>query len=113
MDRSKISTFFFRPRIKQKYKGEFGDPYQNSIGVEVTRKLKNKKINIETKRFLEGYVDYLGKDFLYSYGRYSYSNIRKTMAFDYFFQMTEQRTSKGLKKEILLRIKRKLIGYQV
>ena len=69
-----------------KYKGNFGDPYQNKFGNEKkTVSRTSDTVPGWLKRFQQGYAFYLGEDFFNTYGNYPYEkmNPRKTRAFSY------------------------------
>jgi hypothetical protein len=64
-----------------KYKGVFGDPYQNQFKVQniVTKKGGNPSLNKYFSAFLNGYTHFLGVDFLKSYGDYNIVVSEKKM----------------------------------
>ncbi|WP_375239685.1 sulfotransferase [Aurantibacter sp.] len=87
-----------------KYKGEFGDPYQNNV------LKKNKKLNLKFDKFLSGYVNYLGEDYFKKHN-YKFDKGNKSKAFNYFislgdFKKTVNKSS--LKKELSLFIKKRI-----
>ncbi len=77
--------------MNQKYKGKYGDPYQNSNSDGANRlkdrqELKNKIENFED--FLNGYVNYFGSPFLKEYGNYNFDNKPcETVSFKYFMHL--------------------------
>jgi len=71
-----------------KYKGKYGDPYQNADASYTDVKTNRKNVyeeNEEFDFFLKGYLHYLGRDFLMAYG-YNYENsmLVKNKVFDNF-----------------------------
>ena len=54
-----------------KFKGKYGDPFLNSP--EGSKKAKDKsarkKIDKQQNRFIKGYANFLGQDFLAKYGK--------------------------------------------
>lgn len=93
-----------------KYKGEYGDPYQNSefndtLENEVS---KNKVLTKTFISFIEGYSSFLGTTFLKEYGNYNTaSNASKnTKEFSYFIHLGSKKGRGGdLKNEIKYIIK--------
>lgn len=70
-----------------KYKGVFGDPYQNQPkGQNVVAKKGSKPLlNKHFFNFLKGYIYFLGVDFLKSYGNYdTILSAKKTKSFHRF-----------------------------
>src|SRR5690606_20820550 len=84
-----------------KYKGRFGDPFQNSDNGYSKSKAKagNKKLSLMHKKFLRGYSDYLGEFFLHEYGNYELTGNkpRKTITFSRFLHF---RTGYDLQREL-------------
>ncbi|CAH8295358.1 sulfotransferase family protein [Mariniflexile fucanivorans] len=64
-----------------KFKGKYGDPYQNAeVDEMINRKIGNEKY-LENEifiDFLKGYAHYLGNDFLFDYGNYQLKSKTKT-----------------------------------
>jgi len=88
----------------KKYKGEFGDPYQNNV------LKKDKKLSLKFEKFLTGYTQFLGEDYFKKHD-YKYDVCNKTKAFNYFLSLGEFKevVNKGsLKKELSLFIKKKI-----
>ncbi|MBF8150976.1 sulfotransferase [Winogradskyella sp. F6397] len=88
----------------QKYKGKFGDPYQNSEKsyYQVKTEFKQKTLNKTFKDFLIGYENYLGSEFLLAYGNYELTEAKQkqTRAYNYFMHIrTDGRKRIHLKKE--------------
>lgn len=75
----------------EKYKGMFGDPYQNSkLGYkEAKNRSKQKKLSKFHNSILSGYYAFLGQDFLDEYGNYNTNNVvsKKNRLFSYFVDM--------------------------
>ncbi|MEM5564596.1 sulfotransferase [Psychroserpens sp. AS72] len=88
----------------KKYKGKFGDPYQNSekpFG-EIKTENKQKALNKMFKDFLIGYENYLGSEFLIAYGNYKVIEVKQkqTRAFNYFMHFRNNgKNGINLKKE--------------
>ena len=74
-----------------KYKGKYGDPFQNSEKEfsSEKRKASNKELKKEFEQFLIGYKNFLGNTFLDEYGNYSTSNeeLTNTKHFSYFIHL--------------------------
>jgi hypothetical protein len=92
----------------KKYKGEFGDPYQNSD--QDYKEMKSAsdlvKLNKIQKNFLAGYAYYLGEEFLNKYGYYEFNNQRKTLEFSYFIHKVKDRNVEvNFKQEVLFLFK--------
>lgn len=71
-----------------KYKGLFGDPYQNNSKSQTPVKQKKNKtlFNTHFSSFIDGYLHFLGIEFLKSYGVYDNTGVfsRQTKVFDRF-----------------------------
>ncbi len=83
-----------------KYRGHFGDPFQNDeISYEKSKgKTTDKSISSSFNRFMQGYADYLGAQFLSDYGYGELDTIpKKTISFHYFTNLgpgnSEKRTN--------------------
>ncbi len=72
-----------------KYKGKYGDPYQNStLETDVLIKAAQKKeIALYFRKFINGYAHYLSPEFLKAYGGYSDKEGRSTKVFNEFLAM--------------------------
>ena len=79
-----------------KYKGEFGDTYQNSDTnyEEIKATSDLVELNKKQKNFLAGYAHYLGEKFLQEYGNYEFKNHNRTLEFSYFIHQVR---NKGLR----------------
>ncbi|SFC73981.1 Sulfotransferase family protein [Zunongwangia mangrovi] len=81
----------------QKYKGAFGDPYQNSVlgYKEAKKRSKRKALNEFQKCILNGYANFLGEEFLLNYGGYKFKQDgnKGHRLFSYFMDMDEKRHS--------------------
>ncbi|WP_081212329.1 sulfotransferase family protein [Salegentibacter sediminis] len=77
----------------KKYKGEFGDPYQNSDKdyEEIKATSDLVELNKIQKNFIKGYAHYLGEDFLKEYGNYEFEDQKKTVEFAYFIHKLRNR----------------------
>lgn len=78
-----------------KYKGEFGDPYQNS-GKEYSKiKEESKKNELSSLhiKFLKGYSEFLGNQFLSDFGGYRITEFKpqKTLVFSRFLHHNKER----------------------
>jgi len=88
-----------------KYKGHFGDPFQNtSKDYAISReKAQEHTLNKTMQEFVEGYSNYLGDKFLKEYGDYSTNSkaYKMTTAFKYFeylgSYMTDTNGNSGIK----------------
>lgn len=90
-----------------KYKGKYGDPYQN--GEKQHARSRPEQMDKTLKQFIRGYAEYLGKDFLSEYGDYSFAKPRKTMAFKYFIHSCNVSSANAnLRDLVALRIKKLL-----
>ena len=107
-----FNSSYLDSKSNTKYKGKYGDPYQNTEMQDLNVKLiRDKKLSKVSKKFIEGYVNFLGEDFLKSFGSYSFKNKNdKTSIFDYYMDLGELNRSKGLRQDVLLKIKRRFIG---
>lgn len=91
----------------EKFKGKYGDPYQNRILPHAQS--RPKQINKVLEQFIRGYAEYLGNDFLSNYGNYTYDQPKKTMAFNYYVQSRlVSQTQANLRDVLALRIKKLL-----
>tara|TARA_B100002051_G_C16643017_1_gene589722 strand:+ start:74 stop:1054 length:981 start_codon:yes stop_codon:yes gene_type:complete len=83
----------------EKYKGKYGDPYQNTDqNTEVLiNNARKKEITPDFKEFLIGYIHYLSPEFLETYGRYSFKEGHPTKAFKDFMAKKSETT---LNKEL-------------
>ena len=77
-----------------KYKGEYGDPFQNSEDnyLVTKKKLQVKTIPKNLEKLISGYGEFLGKDFLNAYGYYNDNSsfkFKRTLAFKYFLHLGE------------------------
>ncbi|WP_373056914.1 sulfotransferase [Zunongwangia sp. H14] len=76
-----------------KFKGKYGDPFQNSAeGYHNAKKIaEQKKLNKVQIRFLKGYAQFLGKDFLQKYGDYNLETIffKRTISFSHYLHMKD------------------------
>ncbi|MRT17168.1 sulfotransferase [Vitellibacter sp. q18] len=83
-----------------KYKGKYGDPFQN--GPADTQMLraqhKEKPISEKMETFITGYRHYLTPDFLEAYGNYKIGNAEPTAIFNEF--LDSQRPAPMLAKEL-------------
>lgn len=81
-------------RENKKYKGNYGDPFQNSRDDYLTTKKKsqNKEIPKHFEKLIFGYGNFLGKGFLQEYGYYNKKEtfkFKSTLAFNYFLHLGE------------------------
>lgn len=76
--------------INNKYKGRFGDPFQNAhTETDVMRKeANNKEINKELNEFINGYTHFLNPAFLKEYGNYNADVENETAAFNDFLVLS-------------------------
>lgn len=81
----------------EKYKGKYGDPYQNSeVGYAQSKEVSQKReLTTEFVGFLRGYANYLRKDFLMEYGNYQAEGLKpkKTRAFSQFVHFGNERAN--------------------
>lgn len=72
----------------RKFKGKYGDPFLNSGEEYAVAKKKSDSINLNKvqRKFLLGYANYLGEDFMKEYGDYQLSQekVKKTMIFSHY-----------------------------
>ncbi len=70
----------------EKYKGKFGDPFQNAENEPNLLRQQSKKMEINPKmqEFIMGYKEFLSSDFLKEYGEYSVEGAQKTDIFNTF-----------------------------
>jgi hypothetical protein len=95
----------------EKYKGKYGDPYQNSqLGYNpLSTETPTKELTAKFTSFLKGYASYLSDDFLVEYGDYKLEGLKpkKTQAFSRFVHFSNERSSTyNLNKELKYFIKR-------
>jgi len=88
-----------------KYKGKYGDPFQNSEEKysDIKNKVVQNKISKPFTDFIKGYANFLGKDFLLKYGNYiqEESSLKKTKSFSYFMHINTRKTDNyNFKKEL-------------
>lgn len=78
----------------QKYKGNYGDPFQNANGnyQDAKNAAKNRAIPKKFRDIIQGYAYFLGTEFLDNYkpaGKDLNFKIKKTMAFKYLLHLGE------------------------
>lgn len=105
-----FSSSVLNTENNSKYKGIYGDPYQNSeVGYTHAKAASHaKKLTPEFVGFLNGYVNYLREDFLLEYGNYKVKDLKpkKTRAFSQFVLFSNERAKNYvLKKELKYFIK--------
>lgn len=91
--------------MNEKYKGLFGDPYQND------KSKSKRKIPKHLRDFIIGYAWYLGEDYFVK-NNFQYDKIRETRSFNYFLDLNKRNTSVNLKntiREINLFVRKKLL----
>lgn len=98
-------------QINEKYKGLYGDPFQNSKDYfEAKNKASNKKSKLlsNINEFEQGYINFLSQEFLRDYGNYEYDYIvGRTDMFDCFRFINENiRIDLGIKNEIKFFLKK-------
>ena len=95
-----------------KYKGKYGDPFQNTEReYSIAKKTKNQDLNKVFKKFIIGYGNYLGNDFLNSYGSYSFENYKETRVFKYFLNLGDYGENRiGIKRKLSLRVEKLFIN---
>jgi hypothetical protein len=79
-----FTTMVLNTENNNKYKGKYGDPYQNAA-VEANVLIKDaqkKEIAPDFKKFIIGYKHYLSTEFLKAYGDYSLSECHPTKVFN-------------------------------
>lgn len=80
----------------EKYKGKYGDPYQNTRGSYIHSKTASqvKELSAEFAGFLKGYANYLKDDFLLAYGNYKMEGFKpqKTVAFRRYLHLCDERS---------------------
>ena len=97
----------FNTENNQKYKGKYGDPYQNKT------KKKPKPLDNLFLDFINGYANYLGKDYFIDNG-FNYKTMKPTLAFNYFLNLGFYRTTvakKSVKRELSLNLKKIFLKY--
>lgn len=98
-----------------KYRGYFGDPFQNaSVDYKASKNQSRQNVISRTfQKFLMGYGYYLGDEFLEAYGNYTADvPLRKTSVFRYFEFLgaggsgsQNKLTLKGILKKIYFQLK--------
>lgn len=91
-----------------KYKGTFGDPYQNNK----TKKIK--ELSKPFQEFLIGYSYFLGEDFLKEYGSYGIQECKKTTAFQFFLDLEEEKAKSNtgkIQRLFSLRLRKAIYHY--
>lgn len=92
-----------------KYKGEFGDPYQNSAKEYARIKEENKKKKLSSLhlKFLQGYSEFLGDQFLSDFGGYGTTGFEPqiTLVFSHFLHHNEERIHSSFKSELKYLVK--------
>lgn len=77
-------------RGNTKYKGTFGDPYQNAIdGDKIRKESQNKELPQDLKDFITGYKHYLTPRFMEDYGGYTSDIGKPTAIFRTFVEYEE------------------------
>lgn len=112
---------FYSPQILDtsnniKFKGIYGDPFQNNTNYELEKtKVEKKNISKLFEEFLAGYYSYLGTDFLTSYGSYRDQNIpkKKTIVFRYYLYYLDSKYHRSILKEIYWRLKKMFYNYLI
>lgn len=92
-----FDTSYLDTTFNDKFKGEFGDPYQNQNG---KKKVETEFLVGNFEHLKKGYVKYLSNDFLYSYGEYFEKESKPTNVFDEFLK-TEHSKIREAKKELM------------
>lgn len=105
-----FKSVFLDSKINKKYKGKYGDPYQNKESLKFNKSKKSSGLSKTTNKFIKGYSNFLGKDFLKSYGYFSDNKFNKTREFNFFLDLGDLNKVMGLKQLILLGIKKILIS---
>ncbi len=96
---------FLKTDTNIKYKGKYGDPFQNSKqDFKSEKENSNKKeLNNVFQEFLKGYKQYLGSEFLHNYGAYKNEDVTsvRTKSFKYFIHLNSKNNNNYIfKKEI-------------
>lgn len=82
----------------QKFKGKYGDPFLNSDEGYAASKKKSDSINLNKvqRKFLSGYANYLGENFLKEYGNYELlqEKVRNTMIFSHYWHRSAYNKAK-------------------
>ena len=97
----------FDTSSNMKFKGKYGDPYQNKTKKEI-KPLDNLFLD-----FINGYANYLGKDYLIN-NDFNYTAIKPTLAFKYFLNLGFHRNTvdeKSMKRELSLNLKKFVLKY--
>ncbi|MEX0598211.1 MAG: sulfotransferase [Candidatus Paceibacterota bacterium] len=94
---------YLNTSANDKFKGAFGDPYQNK---NVKKKVEAELLGENFENLKRGYVNYLSNDFLYDYGEYPKQESEPTTEFDEFLKM--EYAELMLKEKELLRLKNSL-----
>ncbi|MEH6764509.1 MAG: sulfotransferase [Aequorivita antarctica] len=76
----------------EKYKGKFGDPFQNADAEPGLLRQHSKKMEINPKmqEFIMGYKEFLSSDFLKEYGSYSVEGGQRTDIFNTFLNNKQE-----------------------
>ncbi len=74
-----------------KYKGKYGDPYQNAVvNTDVLIKdARKRSISLEFEEFVIGYKHFLSTEFLKAYGNYSVEEGNSTKVFNDFLAIKD------------------------
>lgn len=85
-----------------KYKGKYGDPYQNTDATNIDslrQQAKEKPLDPLFISFLSGYAKYLGESFLKTYGAYKFNTpYQETEAFNTYLDFDRREEKKRLIK---------------
>ena len=74
----KFDASYLNTKTNNKFKGVFGDPYQNKV---LKKNAKRSLFDENLDSFIKGYVNYLTNDFLYWYGKYPSQKLEITPVF--------------------------------
>ncbi len=93
-----------------KYKGGYGDPFQNADVNYKTVKARTdeKGINKDFKDFLNGYANYLGTDIQKEYNGFQNKAIKNTTAFNYFMHLGDVAAESKKRRSIIWLLKKHL-----
>lgn len=88
-------------KTNNKYKGIYGDPFQNNeSSTQARNKAKSKELSYEFKAFLKGYQNSLGEIFLKDYGYEALeNNDSKSLVFKYFVHFSEKPNKSSFLKD--------------
>lgn len=95
----------------EKYKGKFGDPFQNKE-IESRSSVKRAQLNQTFNNFVDGYMNFLGSDFLRDYGYVEDNDGTSSYEFDYFLTLSDpnmENSETSLKNEIKKRVLQKIL----